>query len=305
MTGRVDVAPTWSDLVRTSADRINDPLAARRVVEEAAGCGAAGLVLVGDAFARPDALDHVCSMLARLEAGEPLQHVLGHWSFRTVELAVDGRALVPRPETEVVAGHALRALARIRSSRPGPPAADPPSPLVVVELGTGSGAIACALVAEDAGVVVVAVERSAEALELARENRARLPRQEAARLVVAPGDWYDGVAALLVRHGLGEVADCVVANPPYVAEHEWAGLDPVVRDHDPYEALVAGPSGLEAVEVVVAGAPALLRPGGALVVEIAPAQAGSALALARLAGASEAVVERDLVGRPRVLCARW
>ena len=65
MTGRVDVAPTWSDLVRTSADRINDPLAARRVVEEAAGCGAAGLVLVGDAFARPDALDHVCSMLAR------------------------------------------------------------------------------------------------------------------------------------------------------------------------------------------------------------------------------------------------
>ncbi|MHB1974166.1 MAG: N5-glutamine methyltransferase family protein, partial [Acidimicrobiales bacterium] len=273
------MAPTWSDLVRTSADRIGDTLAARRVVEEAAGVGAAELVLVGDAPARPDVLDHVCSMLARLEAGEPLQHVLGHWSFRTVELAVDGRALVPRPETEVVAGHALRELARVRSSRPGPPATGPSSPLVALELGTGSGAIACALVAEDADAVVVAVERSAEALELARENRARLPRQEAARLVVAPGDWYDGVAALLVRHGLGEVVDCIVANPPYIGEHEWAGLDPVVRDHDPYEALVSGPTGLEAVEIVVAGAPALLRPGGALVVEIAPSQADSALAL--------------------------
>ncbi|MHB1972932.1 MAG: peptide chain release factor N(5)-glutamine methyltransferase, partial [Acidimicrobiales bacterium] len=77
------------------------------------------------------------------------------------------------------------------------------------------------------------------------------------------------------------------------------------RDHDPYEALISGPTGLEAVEIVVAGAPALLRPGGALVVEIAPSQADSALALARLAGASEVAVEQDLGGRPRVLCARW
>jgi release factor glutamine methyltransferase len=96
----------------------------------------------------------------------------------------------------------------------------------------------------------------------------------------------------------------VVSNPPYVSGAEWHGLDPEVRLHEPYEALVSGPAGTEALAAVVAGAPGRLSPGGALVVELAPAQADDALALARAAGFDAASIRQDLTGRDRVLVAR-
>jgi release factor glutamine methyltransferase len=299
---------TWSDLLRGAAVRLGDPVTAKWVVEEVAGVEAARLLLDGAAGAPTSASERLDVMLARLDAGEPLQHVLGHWSFRTIDLVVDRRALVPRPETEVVVGHVLDELARMRAakgaSRVARRASTRPSP-VVLELGTGSGAIACAIVSEDEDVNVVAVDCSPDALELAGENRGHLAPDAASRLVLASGDWYEGTAALLAGRGLGPTVDCIVSNPPYIAESEWAGLDPVVRDHDPYDALVAGPTGLECVEAVVAGAPELLVTGGALVVEIAPWQASAAGEMARRAGARDVAVGLDLAGRARLVRARW
>jgi release factor glutamine methyltransferase len=301
-------AATLSDLLRGATSRLGDPVAARWVVGEAAGLEAAPLLLGGAASAPPGAAERVEEMLGRLDAGEPLQHVLGHWGFRTLDLLVDPRALVPRPETELVTGCVLDELARMRAERAARGGAGGGSTRrfpVVLDLGTGSGAISCAIVAEDGDARVVAIERSPDALELARENRARLHASAAARLFLAAGDWYDGVAGLLARTGLGPTVDCIVSNPPYIAESEWSGLDPVVRDHDPYDALVAGPTGLEGVEAVVTGAPGLLARRGVIVVEIAPWQAGSARDLARAAGARDVAVEQDLAGRARCVRARW
>ena len=221
--------------------------------------------------------------------------MLGRWSFRRLELRVDGRALVPRPETEVVAGEALAALAARDVAgggrRNGPP--------VAVDLGTGSGAIACALVDEHPGVRVVAVELAEEARRLAEENRAALAPSAAARLEVRAGSWYQPL------QDLAGVVDVVVSNPPYLSAAEWPDLEAVVRDFDPYGALVAGPTGLEAIEAVLAGAPGVLAPGGVVVTELAPDQAAAAVELARRYGAGDAEVRRDLAGRLRCLVARW
>lgn len=292
--------PSWRSLLARASAELASPLEARRIAEEVSGGDGPALFVALDEPAGAAAAARLADLVGRRRAGEPLQHVLGHWSFRTVELAVDGRALVPRPETEVVAGHALAELGRRRAERSGAGEGPGAPTLLAVDLGTGSGAIACALVSEADDVRVVAVDRSPGALALAASNRAALAPEAAGRLELVEADWYAGVAV-----GLRGMVDCVVANPPYLAAREWAELDPVVRDHDPYAALVAGPTGLEAVEAVVLGAPGVLAPGGALVVEIAPRQATGALDLARAAGASRAEVARDLAGRDRVLVARW
>jgi len=314
--------PTWRTLLARAAADLSSTDDARRLVEEVSGLDAAGLSLALDEVVGTESAACLADLVGRRRVGEPLQHVIGHWSFRTVELRVDRRALVPRPETEIVAGHALAELARRRvllartvaeSGLTQRVAGDltqraagdldgdaVPVPLVAVDLGTGSGAIACAILAETDDVEVVGVDSSGEAVDLARENADALGRRRSSRCRFLVGDWYGGVAEML--HG---IVDCVVSNPPYLAEHEWSGLDPVVRDHDPYSALVAGPTGLEAIDAVIAGAPAVLAPGGALVLEIAPGQSAAAADLARLAGARRIEIAFDLAGRERVLVAEW
>jgi release factor glutamine methyltransferase len=226
-------------------------------------------------------------------SGMPLQWVVGRWGFRTLEVTVDGRALVPRPETEVVVETALDELDRTGTA----------GDRLVIDLGTGSGVIALSLAVERTPARVVAVDRSAEALALAGENLSALASTVdptlASRVSLVESDWY---AAL--DPGLRGSVDLVVTNPPYLAEEEWPLLDPVVRDHDPKQALVAGPTGLEALEAVVGGAPEWLRPGGAVVAELAPAQEGAGVRIAEDAGFDDVVVLRDLTGRPRVLRGR-
>jgi release factor glutamine methyltransferase len=302
---QVDQA-TWRAVLARAASALGSSLEARRLLEEVAGLDAAGVALALDAPADPAAVRCLALLVERRRSGEPIQHVLGHWSFRTIELTVDARALVPRPETEVVAGHALAELARRRAERRVEDASDPghsprrAAALAAVDLGTGSGAIACAIVSETSDVRVVGVDSSSEALALAAVNRDGLDPRAADRFALVEGEWYGGLPV-----DLRGALDCIVANPPYLAEQEWPGLDPVVREHDPYAALVAGPSGLEAIEAIVAGAPAALGPGGALVLEIAPAQNVEARRLATAAGAFRVEVARDLAGRDRVLVAQW
>jgi len=274
-------------MAETARD-LEDPHEARWIVQRAAGLGAAGIVSQLDATAPPSVVSRVRALLERRRSGEPLQWVLGGWEFRGVQVAVDGRALVPRPETEVVVEQALVQLRRAGR------------PYRVADLGTGSGVIALSVASEHAAVQVFATDGSAQALSLAAENLARQRDDVRARVRLLQGDWFRALPARVA----GSLA-VVVSNPPYLAAEEWPALDPVVRDYDPYEALVAGKTGLEAISLLIAEAPTWLHDAGALVVEIAPHQREAVLALVEAHGgfASAAVVD-DLAGRARVLVAR-
>lgn len=226
------------------------------------------------------------AMVARRLAGEPLQYVLGRWAFRTLDLAVDPRALIPRPETEQVVEVALAEL----GDRSAP---------VVADLGTGSGAVALAVAVERPGARVWATDVDPDALALAEANRAGV----GAEVTLCRGSWYDALPGEL-RGGV----DLVVANPPYVSEEEWPTLPPEVR-REPHRALVAaagsdGTPGLAAVEAVLAGAPGWLAPGGVVVVELAPHQAAAGVRVARRAGLRAVRVAPDLAGRDRAVVGR-
>jgi release factor glutamine methyltransferase len=227
-------------------------------------------------------------LVERRAAGEPLQYVLGRWGFRQLDLFVDDRVLIPRPETEQVVEVALGELRQL----PGP---DP----VIVDLGTGSGAIALSLAAEGGKGAVWATDHSAGALAVARANLAGMAGRAATRVRLVEGSWWDALPGELQ----GRVS-LAVSNPPYISSREMATLPEVVAAWEPHDALEAGPTGLEAIEVIVAGSPTWLARPGALVVEIAPHQAGAVGALARAAGFSDVRVETDLAGRERALVAR-
>ncbi|MFI5036064.1 MAG: peptide chain release factor N(5)-glutamine methyltransferase [Acidimicrobiales bacterium] len=246
-------------------------------------------LLVGDDDAARGAFD---AAVRRRLAGEPLQYVLGHWPFRGLDLDLDERVLIPRPESEEVVGHALAALARGDAASPR-----------VVDLGCGSGAIGLAIVTELArrGVTatLVGVDRSAGALAVARRN-ARKHAVTGATFVRS--SWFADLDPSL----RGRV-DVVVANPPYVGAEELARLDPVLA-YEPREALVApdegGVAGFADVSHVIRAAPPWLTSGGHLVVEHGESQGGAAVEVARAAGLVEVVDHADVAGRPRVLTAR-
>jgi release factor glutamine methyltransferase len=259
-------------LARASAQGLPDR-EARWILEEVEADP--GPISAGDRSTRFDRL------VGRRASGEPLQYVLGRWPFRSVELAVDPRVLIPRPETEQVVEVALAELAA-GPSDPVPGGTGP----VCVDLGTGSGAIALSLAVEAGprrpGLEVWATDASADALVVASANlTAAAPAVAAvgARVHLTSGSWFAALPGTLA----GRV-DLVVANPPYVAEDELAGMADV--------------------EAIVAGAPGWLRPGGALVVEIAPHQADAAVDAARRAGFGTVRTEPDLAGRVRMLVAR-
>lgn len=282
---------SWRELLTEAVDALataGSPapaIEARRIVEEASGMAGAAHLLGLDDPATVGGVARLDRMVARRAGGEPLQYVLGRWGFRTLDLMVDARVLIPRPETEVVVGHALDRLDGLgRSSA------------TVVDLGTGSGAIALAIAAERPGVAVWAVDRSPDAVAVARANLAGLGRA-GTRVQVVQGSWFEPLPG-----DLRGAVDLVVSNPPYVAPDD--ALPAEVADWEPTEALVPGPTGLEAVAVVVGEAPAWLAPGGWLVVEIGETQGDAARALATAAGLVDIAVRPDLAGRPRALLAR-
>ena len=215
-------------------------------------------------------------LVARREAGEPLQYVVARWGFRTLDLYVDRRVLIPRPETEIVAGVAIDL-----------------APRIAVDLGTGSGAIACALAVETDAERIIATDSSPRALEVARANIAALG-QRALRVEVRQGFWFDA----LPEDVRGSV-DVIVSNPPYIGADEE--LPSEVIDWEPREALIAGETGLEAIAFLIGEAPQWLRPGGHLVVEIAPHQRDAVLEFATDYATAE--VRKDLTESDRVLVA--
>jgi release factor glutamine methyltransferase len=214
------------------------------------------------------------TLVERRGRREPLAYVLGEWGFRRLTLHTDARALVPRPETETVVERALGSIAGL----------DAPH---VVDVGTGTGAMALAIADEHPGAVVTATDISPDALALARENAERL------ELAVAfvETDLLDGLSGPF---------DLVVSNPPYVTEAEVAGLQPEVRDWEPRVAVV----GDRTVELAGA-ARNVLRPGGAIVLETHEEHGARVAAALGELGFREATISNDLAGRERVVEARW
>jgi release factor glutamine methyltransferase len=278
------------ELERELAAQLGADHEARFIVDEVIGEKGSGEI--GDV-----AVEQARALAARRAAGEPLQYVLGHWAFRSLDLVVDDRVLIPRPETEQVVEVALREIRALG-------AAD----TVVVDAGTGSGAIALALATELAssgGGEVFATDRSAAALEVARANLGLVGAAEGAMwpVTLLMGSWLEP----LPERVRGTVS-AVISNPPYVAEAEWPELDDDVRA-EPRSALVAdaasdGTPGLADVEAVLSASLAWLARPGVVVIELAPHQAEPAGALAQSLGYSAVVVHPDLAGRPRALVAQ-
>jgi release factor glutamine methyltransferase len=214
-------------------------------------------------------------------AGVPTAYAAGHVAFRSIELEIDPRVLIPRPETEGLVDHVL-AWGRAR----------PPGRWgVAADIGTGSGCVAISLAVEGTFQRIIATDVSANALDVARANAARIA--PAAPIEFRLGDLLWPLA--------GESVDVIVSNPPYVTVAEWEHLDPGVREHEPRVALVGGPSGLLQTEALLRGARRLLRPGGLLAIEVDCTRAELALTRARAIGWPCARVERDLFGRLRYL----
>ncbi len=262
---------------------------ARRLVASAAGCDDVAWAAVLSEPATQRGVASFDAMLARRVAGEPLQYVLGAWGFRSLDLFVDPRVLIPRPETEVVAGHALAELQR-RADRSD-------STLLAADLGCGSGAIGLSLAAERVDVEVFCTDVSAEALAVASANLAGLGRP-ARRVRLARGSWYEALPPELRGR-----FDVIASNPPYIAADNDS-LPSEVADYEPPVALYSGRTGLEASEAILQQAPDWLASGGAVVLELADGTAWRVAELARAAGLRHAAVHPDLAGRERVLVAR-
>jgi release factor glutamine methyltransferase len=296
---------TWAQLRRAAEARLREAgvdepgVEARWLLEEVSGLDAAEQAAEARAPATRRATSALGELVDRRLAGEPLQYVLGSWSFRGIDLLVDRRVLIPRPETEIVAQVAIDEVAAT-GERVGPPDAwsGDHTTYTVADLGTGSGALALALAFALPDAAVWATEIDDDALAVARANVAGAGTPSA-RVRIAAGSWFAALPeALRGRLRL------VVANPPYVAEHEVAALPAVVADWEPRRALVSGPSGREAIDEIVRAAPGWLDPSGVLVVELAPHQAGPVAQLASAVGFAFVEVRPDLTGRDRVLVAR-
>ncbi len=297
---------TWAELRARAEGRLRDvgvlrpENEARWMVERVSGYDGAELLVNEHEAATPPAVQHLDDMLDRRAAGEPLQYVLGRWDFLGLDLLVDRRVLIPRPETEVVVQVAIEEAVRLgaRRGKHNPWLASD-TEYAVADLGTGSGAIALTLARELPDAEVWATDASDDALLVARANIAGVGTA-ATRVQVRAGSWFDALPAEL--RGAFRV---IVSNPPYIAEHEVSDLPRDVVDWEPRGALVSGPNGYEALELLLGGARDWLDPdGAALVLELAPHQAERAEELAVHAGFTDVRVDRDLVGRARVLVAR-
>jgi len=274
----------WSAdyLARKGVERAR--LDAEYLLAHVLGVGRLEMYMQHERPLEPAELDAFRPLLQRRAAREPLQYILGCQAFRDLDLEVGPGVLIPRPETEQLVEVVLGwARARAREG------------LTALDIGTGSGAIALALLTEGPFERVVATDPSPAALALAARNGA--DHAVGDRLELRSGRYYDPVAA-------GERFDVVVSNPPYVAEGQRTTLAPEIAEWEPAEALFAGPDGLDVLRRIVEGAPGVLRPGGLLALEVGDGQADTVAALVRhCSGCREVAVHRDLAGKERVVAA--
>lgn len=252
-------------------------LDAELLLAKALGLPRMNLYLDLDRPLAPEERGAARALVQRRRSHEPVAYILGERAFYKHTFAVSPAVLVPRPDTETLVE---RALARLADDSPGP----------VLDVGTGSGCIGLSLLAERPALRADLVDLSPEALAVARDNAARLEVAERARFL--EGD--------LLEPAEGPYA-LIASNPPYLRQDELETVAPDVRDHEPHLALVAGADGLEVHRRLATAAPAVLRPGGALLVEVGAGQAAEVRRLLEGAGFRDLAVYRDLGGIDRVV----
>jgi release factor glutamine methyltransferase len=277
----------WRHLLAETTRVLGEAPAARWLCETASSSSGDDFLAALDEPATERMVAHLDSMVARYRAGEPLAYVLGHWSFRRIEVMVDRRVLIPRPETEVVAGRAIELASLIGPERR------------VVDLGTGSGIIGLSLAAElpIAGTEVWLTDASEDSLDVARANAAGLGRL-AANVRIAHGSWFGALP-----DDLRASFDVIVSNPPYVAEGD-SEIEESVVEWEPSSALFAGLDGLRDIREIASAAPLWLRPGGWLILEIGYLQGPGVASLFRDTGFVDVRVGSDLAGRDRYVEGR-
>lgn len=292
---------SWRDLRREATEKLTCALGgnrsqeARWLVERVSGYSSAEVIVNEAEFVGVRSVAFFDQLLGRRCAGEPLQYVLGRWSFRTLELIVNPSVLIPRPETEIVAGLAIDAV-RTAAATAGRLADR--EPVIAVDLGTGSGAIALSIVAEVPMVQVWATDASSDALSTARANLAGIGR-EATRVTMSEGNWFDALPQELCGH-----IDVLVSNPPYVAASAKESMAADVLDYEPHMALFADSEGTAHLAHLIAHAPQWLAPGGTLVLEMSPEQTEWAATQMMCHGLIDVSIHTDFTDRPRAVQAR-
>jgi release factor glutamine methyltransferase len=256
---------------------------ARLLIGHALGLDRTALLTNGDRTLREDDVAAIDALAARRLQHEPVSRILGRREFWSLSLDVSGAVLVPRPETETIVEAALDFVVRggLRLER-----------LRILDIGTGSGALMLALLTELTNATGIATDISPAAIEVARANAERLGLAKRCGFVVC------NIAA-----GVTGLFDLIVSNPPYIARAEIATLDPEVRDYDPVLALDGGMDGLDAYRAIATQAPALLAPGGRLIVELGAGQEGPVRTLFTKSGMTVEAARPDWAGIPRALSA--
>lgn len=283
--GNDDLTTTWRALWAETSEALGDRQHARWMCEVASSTEPDEFLQSLDEAPTVRMVSHLDAMVARYRTGEPLQYVLGRWAFRRLDLAVDQRVLIPRPETELVAEAALEIARGCDDER------------TVIDLGTGSGAIGLALADELplTGTNVWLTDVSSDALDVARANLAGIGRS-AQNVQIAQGSWFDALPASVV-------ADVVVSNPPYVADAS-PDLEQIVGEWEPDSALFAGHDGLDDIRIIIDGALDRLRPGGWLILEIGHDQGSAVKQLLEAKGYAQAEIRKDFNEQDRIALAQ-
>ena len=275
---------TVRELVESTAAVIGDRTHARWLVEVAVSVDRVDDALDEEVTERMVA--HLDAMVGRYRTGEPLQYVLGRWAFRHLDLFVDERVLIPRPETEEVAGVAIECARAVEGAR------------TVIDLGTGSGAIGLSLATELPidNTSIWMTDISPDALAVARANLAGIGRP-ARNVTIIESRWFDALPANLQ-------ADVIVSNPPYIALGS-PDVDGSVSDYEPEVALYSGSDGLDAIREIIRKAGDFLRASGALVLEIGADQRLATEYLFEEHGYVDYEVRRDAFGHDRIAIGYW
>ena len=285
-----DASVNWEELLFETGRTLNGDnaeLEAKWMIEEVSG------VKDSDDYkeqAKPIQLKRLNSLIERRVAGEPLQYVLGRWQFRELDLFVDDRVLIPRPETEILVGYALEECASKKSDL------DLTQSLNVVDLGCGSGAIGLSIVRETQNVSVWCTDISEGAISVTRANLAGLG-MAGQRVSVSQGFWFEA----LPEEMLGKF-DIIISNPPYIGDSEELPIE--VSEWEPSSSLRSGPLGTEDLSFLLNNSIEWMSAEGLLILELAPMQADAMVKEAKNLNYREVLLQHDLTGRERVLMAK-